>query len=92
LAGFSDANASFQIKIVNRSTRNKPEIRLNYQIDQKSDIPLVKIKSYLGGNIGYRKTQNTYYFSSTSFGPAKYLIEYFNQFNLQSRKHASYLR
>lgn len=44
LAGFSDADASFQIKIINRTTRNQPEIRLNYQIDQKSNILLTKIK------------------------------------------------
>ena len=37
LAGFSDADASFQIKIIRRITRKKPEIRLNFQIDQKSD-------------------------------------------------------
>jgi hypothetical protein len=92
LAGFSDADASFQVKIINRNTRNKPEIRLNYQIDQKNNILLTKIKNYLGGNIGYRKSQDTYYYGSTSFGSAKNVIEYFNQFNLQSRKHVSYLR
>ncbi len=92
LAGFSDADASFQIKIVNHVTRNRPEVRLNYQIDQKSDVLLVKIRSFLGGNIGYRKTQDTYYFGSTSFGSAMNVIEYFNKFNLQSRKHVSYLR
>ena len=52
----------------------------------------MKIKNYLGGNIGYRKSQDTYYYGSTSFGSAKNVIEYFNQFNLQSRKHVSYLR
>ena len=92
LAGFSDADASFQVKVINRNTRNKPEIRLNYQIDQKNNILLTKIKNYLGGNIGYRKSQDTYYYGSTSFGSAKNVIEYFNQFNLQSRKHVSYLR
>jgi len=92
LAGFSDADASFQVKIVDRSTRNKPEVRLNYQIDQKNNILLMKIKGFLGGNIGYRKSQDTYYYGSTSFGTAKNVVEYFNQFNLQSRKHVSYLR
>lgn len=92
LAGFSDADASFQVKIINRDTRKNPEIRLNFQIDQKNNILLMKIKNYLGGNIGYRKSQDTYYYGSTSFGSAKNVIEYFNQFNLQSRKHVSYLR
>lgn len=92
LAGFSDRDASFQVKVINSITRNKPEVRLNYQIDQKSNILLMKIKNYLGGNIGYRKSQDIYYYSSTSFGSAKKIIEYFNQHNLQSRKHVSYLR
>lgn len=98
LAGFSDASyfASFQIKIINRigaaPTRNRPEIRLNFQIDQKKDLLLNMIKSYLGGNIGYRKPQDTYYYGSTSFGSAKKVIQYFDKFNLQSKKHISYLR
>jgi hypothetical protein len=73
-------------------TRNKPEIRLNFQIDQKSDLLLKVIKQYLGGNIGYRKFQNTYYYGSTSFGSAIKVIEYFDKYHLQSRKHISYLR
>ena len=106
LAGFSDADASgaglqagcaspqasFQIKIIKRITRNKPEIRLNYQMDQKSDLLLNRIKQYLGGNIGYRKSQDTFYYGSTNFGSAKKVIEYFDQYHLQSRKHISYLR
>jgi hypothetical protein len=92
LAGFSDAKASFQIKIVNRVTKDKPEISLNYQVDQKSNVLLIKIKDYLGGSIEYRKAQDTYYYGSTSFGSAKNVIEYFNKYNLQSRKHVSYLR
>lgn len=95
LAGFSDADASFQIKIIKRTTRNKPEIRLNFQIcapQQKSDLLLNMIKEYLGGNIGYRKSQDTYYYGSTNFGSAKKVIEYFDQYHLQSRKHISYLR
>ena len=92
LAGFSDADASFQIKIIKSITRDKPEIRLNFQIDQKSDLLLNMIKEYLGGNIGYRKSQDTYYYGSTNFGSAKKVIEYFDQYHLQSRKHISYLR
>ena len=92
LAGFTDADGSFQVKIVNRNTRNKPEIRLNFQIDQKEDYLLQKIKEFLGGNIGYRESQDTYYYGSTSFGSAKKVIKYFDTFHLQSRKHISYLR
>lgn len=106
LAGFSDADASFQIKIIRRITRNKPEIRLNFQIalrargalgcpygaDQKSDLLLIMIKEYLGGNIGYRKSQDTYEYNSSTFGSARKVINYFDHFHLQSRKHVDYLK
>ena len=91
-AGFSDADASFQVKIVNRSTRRNPEIRLNFQIDQKNDSLLKVIKNHFGGNIGYRKSQDTYYYGSTSFGSARKIIRYFDKFHLQSRKYISYLK
>ena len=45
LAGFSDADASFQIKVIKRN--NKTEIRLNYQIHQKSDLLLIMIKIFI---------------------------------------------
>ena len=106
LAGFADADASFQIKIIKRSIKPKPEIRLNFQIalpptsrsrldscaDQKDSSILESIKGWLGGNVGYRKENDTYYYGSTSFGSAKNVINYFDKFHLQSRKHISYLR
>ena len=61
-------------------------------MDQKSDLLLNMIKEYLGGNIGYRKSQDTFYYGSTNFGSAKRVIEYFDRYHLQSRKHISYLR
>ena len=91
LAGFSDADASFQIKKVNRSN-HKVEVRLNFQIDQKKDNLLLLIKDFLGGNIGYRKSNNTYYYGSTSFGSAKNVINYFDYFHLLSSKHINYLK
>lgn len=100
LAGFSDADASFQIKIVNRSfyfiktltTLDKVEVRLNFQIDQKKENVLLLIKDFLGGNIGYRKNQDTYYYGSTSFGSARKVIKYFDYFHLLSSKHINYLK
>jgi len=92
LCGFADADASFQIKIIERINRTKPEIRLNFQIDQKNKDLLILIKSYLGGNIGYRSSQNTYYYGSTSFGSAKKVINYFDQYSLLSYKYINYLK
>lgn len=92
IAGFSDADASFQIKIVHKKDRLKPEIRLNFQIDQKDNCILLLIKEVFGGNIGYRKSQDTFYYGSTSFGSAKKVINYFDKFHLQSSKHINYLK
>jgi hypothetical protein len=98
LAGFSDADASFQIKVLNRPLNyvsresNKVEVRLNFQIDQKKESILLLIKNFLGGNIGYRKSQDTYYYGSTSFGSAKNVVNYFDSFHLLSSKHINYLK
>ena len=90
LAGFSDADASFQIKLI--FCNNRTEIRLNFQIDQKKNDLLLLIKGFLGGNIGYRNKQNTYYYGSTSFGSAKKVISYFDKYHLLSSKHLNYLK
>lgn len=92
IAGFSDADASFQIKVVNKNDKPRPEIRLNFQIDQKDKNVLFFIKEIFGGNIGYRKSQGTYYYGSTSFGSARKVINYFDHFHLQSSKHVNYLK
>lgn len=92
IAGFSDADASFQIKILNRINRGSAEVRLNFQIDQKKDNILLLIKDFFGGNLGYRKNKDTYYYGSTSFGSAKNVINYFDNFHLLSSKHINYLK
>lgn len=74
---------------------NKPrpaEIILNFQIDQKDKDVLLLIKDVFGGNLGHRKSQDSYYYGSTSFGSAKKVINYFDTFHLQSRKHINYLK
>ena len=58
---------------------------------KKNDI-LLLIKDFFGGNIGYRKSKDTYYYESSSFGTAKNFINYFNYFNLLSSKHVNYLK
>lgn len=90
MAGFSDADASFQVKLINRN--NKTEVRLNYQIDQKKVDLLNLIKGFLGGNVGYRKSQDTYYYGSTSYGSAKSVISYFDHYHMLSTKHINYLK
>ena len=92
LAGFSDADASFQIKVVNKPNKNKPEIILNYQIDHKNNDNLILIKEFFGGHIVYRKSQDTYYYGSTSFGSANKIVKYFDEYHLQSNKYINYLK
>ena len=93
LAGFSDGDSSFQIKILKREKRNeiKNEIRLNFQFELKTKDPLTSIQLNFKGNIGYNKTRDTYYYGSTGFGIAKNFINYFDKFNLQSTKYLNYL-
>lgn len=92
LAGFSDADGSFQIKIIKRINRVKEEVRLNYQIDQKKSDILNIIKKEFGGFVGYRKSQDTFYYGSTNFGSAKKIIDYFDRYNLQTSKYVNYLK
>ena len=97
LSGFSDADASFQIKFITRgcgyrARGERTEGRLNFQIEQKKEEWLLLIKNFFGGNIGYRKSQNTYYYDSTSFGSAKNVIKHFDQFHLLSSKYLNYLK
>ena len=93
LSGFSDADASFQIKIINSNNETgRFEIGLNFKIDQKKEDLLILIKNFLGGNIGYIKSQDTYYFDSTSFGSAKKIVSYFDKFHLLSSKHINFLK
>lgn len=102
LAGFSDAYGSFQINIVNLGGK-WTEVGLNFQIaracvflwppmQQKQDSVWLLIKEYLGGNIGYRKSQDTYYYESSCIDSVKNVINYLDSFHLLSSKYINYLK
>lgn len=86
LSGYSDADASFQIKIITRKIRKNPEIRLYYQLDSKYPDILKQIQENFGGYMSIRQSQCTlrYNYHSTSFNDAKNFINYFDKFQLQS--------
>jgi hypothetical protein len=84
LSGFADADPSFLIKVIDRISRIKLEIRLNFQIAQKNKVILILIKNYLWGDIGYRSSLDTYYYGSTSFDSTKKVINYFDEYTLLS--------
>jgi hypothetical protein len=96
LAGFIDADGSFQIKVLDRVTPEtggkRIEVRLYLQIDQKTRLLLDLIKENFGGNIGHRSSQATYYYNSTSFNSARLFIKYLDQYHLLSSKHINYLK
>lgn len=99
LAGFSDAEAGFQIKELNWS--KKDEVRLNFLIDQTpralrapgggKDSILLLIKYFLGGNLSYNPFNEVYKYNSSSYGSAKNVINYFDYFHLLSSKQIIYL-
>lgn len=106
LSGFIDSDGSFQIKIINRKTKNKPEIRLKLQISQKNIEILNDIKYFLsnihnpellsfdnliGCYIGKRNDIVSYYLETTSFNINKNVILYLDNFPLISSKYINYL-
>lgn len=90
LAGFSDADASFQIKLITRN--NKTEVRLNFQIDQNKNELLILIKNFFRGNIKTNLEIDGFSYNSSSLGSAKNIIHYFDKYFLLSHKHVDYLK
>jgi hypothetical protein len=88
LAGFLQADGSFQVKILNKicvknaSPKCITEVRVVIQLDQKKSFLLQFIKDHLGGYIGYRAKQDTYYYSSTSFYNCVQWIHYLDKFQV----------
>lgn len=81
LAGFIQGDGSFQIQIQDHGT--KP-IRIVVEISQKTDYILKQIKDTFGGYIGYRKSQDTYSYTSSSFPRAAAFINYLDQYQVMS--------
>ena len=79
--------------IFNNKTYNSYNIKLKiYFVEIKKFFILEQIREVFGGSIGYRKSQDTFYYSSVSFGSAKKVINYFDHFNLLSSKHINFLK
>ena len=121
LAGFSDANARFKIKILlpgpfstpsiplnymkgrdqgwldmegnsKYNCENTVEVKLNFEIENTNKNVLLLIKNFLGGNIIYRKSKDTYNYETANYGSAKNVINYLDQYHLISSKHVDYLK
>lgn len=91
--GFSEAKASFQIKLLTpNNIETEEKVGLSIHIFTKSDHILKLVKTGFGGNISYEKDQYSYHYDSTSFGSARKLINYFDNYHLLSNKHINYLK
>ena len=90
LSGLFDADGNFGIKILERKTRPRPEIRLLVRLELKNNPSIMlMIKDQFGGYVGERIhlagfISNTY--SSTSFENFYKFIKYFDSYHLQSKK------
>ena len=71
---------------------NTVEVKLNFEIENTNKNVLLLIKNFLGGNIIYRKSKDTYYYETANYGSAKNVINYLDQYNLISSKHVDYLK
>lgn len=88
--GFFMGDGCFQIKIIQRTDRKKTEVRVVIQIDQKTKCLLLQIKNAFGGSVYYRKSTDTFYYSSVNFAVAKNIIQYFDRFHLMGVKMTQY--
>lgn len=71
---------------------NTVEVKLNFEIENTNKNVLLLIKNFLGGNIIYRKSKDTYYYETANYGSAKNVINYLDQYHLISSKHVDYLK
>ena len=91
LAGFTDAEGSFEISIV-IFNNNKSDINLPFRIKNKNPELLNLIVKALGGNI-YKCKDNLYSYSSINFKNAYNVANYFDNYHLlNASKFINYLK
>ena len=67
-------------------SRARGKVRLQIKLDQKTKILLDSFQNFFGGYLAYRKSQDTYYYQSTSFNDFWKVLKYFDSFSLQSSR------
>jgi hypothetical protein len=93
LAGFTDTDGSFVVTLANSKTLvTDLSLRLEFKIKQKTNDLLELIKKTLDGNIYYLESEQLFYYNSTNLKSAKLIVDYFDNFHLNSSKYISYLK
>jgi len=83
---FCAANAK-----ISASQPQRAEVCLVLQVDQKEESILKLLQDHLGGHIGYRPSQNTYYYSTGSLANAAKLIQLLDKAHLVGSKMTQYV-
>lgn len=91
-AGFVQGDGSFQIRI---KKPGKPGwsnlIEILLCIELKDECILKQIQNTFGGFVGYRKSRDTYYYSSINLTNASKLVTYFDKYHVIGPSYRLYL-
>jgi hypothetical protein len=68
------------------------DLKLEFKIKQNTSELLELIKKTLGGNIYFLESEQIFYYNSTNFKSAKNIVDYFDNFHLNSSKYINYLK
>ena len=88
-AGFIQGDGCLSLILGHQKNKSfKPTMFI--EISQKKPNLLKLLQNTFGGNVGYRKDQDTYYYISNSFTNAAKFIKYLDKYQLLSNKLAQY--
>lgn len=93
LAGFTDADGSFYIQIL-ENRKPSDRVRLHYKFSLKDRTILDQLAKVFGSSVGTRKHPNgklTYYWSSSTNKRALDVYHYFHSYSLHSSKWLDFL-
>jgi hypothetical protein len=93
LAGFSDADGCFHISVTKSKSHSIGySVRLEYSLKQNDSLPLTLLYDLIKkGNLSQYST-GVWCYKSTGYSTAYILIQYFDEYNLQSSKFVNFLK
>ena len=91
-AGFVQGDGSFQFRI---RKPGKPgwgsQVEILLSIEIKQECLLKRIQATFGGHVGFRKSRNTYYYTSVNLTNAQKLMTYFDRYQVTGPSYRMYL-